>query len=113
MGLTAKELEIWDFVISKAPKGLLKSLDFSTLKIWVRAYVYHQDASEKVEIMGQIVKAPSGFPVLNPYMANVNKQAQIMLKASAEMGFTPASRSRITVEDQSDSDNPFAMFSVE
>ncbi len=32
----------------------------------------------------------------SPYLAIANKQAQIMTKAAVEMGFTPASRSRIT-----------------
>jgi len=111
-GLSEAEQEVWDYVISKAPKGLLKSLDFSTLEIWVTAYVYHQDAKEKVKISGQVIKTPSGYPVLNPYMANVNKQALIMLKASAEMGFTPASRSRIHVEPDTGEENPFAFFAI-
>jgi len=111
--LSDAEKEIWDYVISKAPKGLLKHLDFSTLEIWVTAYISYQDAKSKVRYQGQIVKTASGFPVLNPYMANVNKQAQIMLKCSSEMGFTPASRSRIHIENESSEENPFAMFAVE
>jgi phage terminase small subunit len=33
----------------------------------------------------------------SPYLAIAYKQAQIMTKAAVEMGFTPASRSRITL----------------
>ena len=46
---------------------------------------------------GQLIKAPNtGVPMQSPYLAIANKQAQIMTKAAVEMGFTPASRSRIT-----------------
>jgi hypothetical protein len=34
---------------------------------------------------------------LSGYLAVANKQAQIMTKAAVEMGFTPASRSRVSV----------------
>lgn len=44
------------------------------------------------------MKAPNtGVPMQSPYLAIANKQAQIMTKAAVEMGFTPASRSRISV----------------
>jgi phage terminase small subunit len=38
------------------------------------------------------------MPVQSPYLSIINKQAQIMVKAAAEMGFTPSSRSRISVD---------------
>ncbi len=48
---------------------------------------------------GMLIKAPNtGVPIQSPYLAIVNKQAQIMMKAAAEMGFTPASRSRMSVK---------------
>ena len=34
---------------------------------------------------------------MSPYLAIVNKQAQLMSRAAAEMGFTPASRSRVAL----------------
>jgi hypothetical protein len=39
----------------------------------------------------------------------LNKQAQIILKAAEQLGFTPASRTRIQVEEPGNrSDNPWA-----
>ena len=49
------------------------------------------------------------FPA--PYFAILNKQAQIMIKAGAELGFSPASRSRVQVVAVSGS-NPFLRNSV-
>jgi transposase len=35
--------------------------------------------------------------VQSPYLAIINKQAQLMSRAAAEMGFTPVSRSRVAL----------------
>lgn len=99
---------VWDYAISNAPAGLLKKLDLSVLEAWATACVFHREASKKVSSDGQIVSTPSGYPVTNPYMSNMNKQAQIMLKAAAEMGFTPSSRSRIIVAEETIADDPWA-----
>ena len=49
-------------------------------------------------MIGLLINAPNtGVPMQSPYLAIANKQAQIMTKAAIEMGFTPASRSRITL----------------
>ena len=42
-----------------------------------------------------MVKSPSGYPIQSPYVAIANRQAELMMRISAEFGFTPASRSRI------------------
>jgi phage terminase small subunit len=42
-------------------------------------------------------------------MAIVNKQAFLILKTAAVLGFTPASRSRLDIEPEPDPDNPFAI----
>ena len=99
---------VWDYAISHAPKGLLKNLDFSVLEVWVTACVFYREAVKKLAIAGQVIKTPSGYPVVNPYMSNMNKQSQTMLKAAAEMGFTPASRSRIVVAEEVVGNDPWA-----
>ena len=49
-------------------------------------------------MIGLLINAPNtGVPMQSPYLAIANKQAQIMTKAAIEMGFTPASRSRIAM----------------
>lgn len=105
--------EVWEYAIEHAPKGLLKKLDLSVLEIWVTAFVFHREASQKLAITGQVIKSPTGYPVMNPYLANMNRQAQIMLKAASEMGFTPASRSRIAVAEEAIGDDPWARLAAE
>lgn len=97
--LTAGQSDGWDYAIEHAPQGLLKRLDRAILTIWVIAEDTHRQAAEKLAQHGLLIKAPiTGLPIQSPYLPIVNKQAQIMLKAAAEMGFTPSSRSRISVE---------------
>ena len=100
----------WAYAITHSPHGLLKQLDSSVLAIWVVAEDLHRQAAEKVSQFGLLTKSPNaGLPLQSPYLAILNKQAQIMLKAAAELGFTPSSRSRVQVVPTS-RENPFARF---
>jgi P27 family predicted phage terminase small subunit len=97
--LSDTQREGWAFAISSAPPGLLKELDRSVLAIWVVAEDLHREAAEKITQYGLLTKSPNaGLPLQSPYLAILNKQAQIMLKAGAELGFSPASRTRVQTE---------------
>jgi P27 family predicted phage terminase small subunit len=96
----------WNYAIEHAPTGLLKKLDRSVLAVWVAAEDLHRRASEQVDKFGILTKAPNtGLPIQSPYLPVVNKQAQIILKAAEQLGFTPASRTRIQVEEPNRSEN--------
>ena len=51
----------------------------------------------------------------SPYLPIVNKQAQIMLKSAAELGFTPVSRSRVSVtdDDEGETENPLGKYGLQ
>jgi P27 family predicted phage terminase small subunit len=110
---TMRNAKFWQYAIEHAPRGLLKKLDLSVLEVWVVACVFHRDAVKQVTENGQVVTSPSGYPIVNPYLSNANKQALIMLKAASEMGFTPASRSRIVVAEELVGDDPWAKLASE
>jgi P27 family predicted phage terminase small subunit len=96
--MTDSQREGWAWAITNAPHGLLKQLDRSILAIWVVAEDLHREAAEKIAQYGLLTKSPNaGLPLQSPYLAILNKQAQIMLKAGAELGFSPASRTRVQV----------------
>lgn len=100
----------WRYAIEHSPQGLLKRLDRSVLAVWVVAEDLHRDAAEKVARYGSVIKTPvSGVPVASPYLAVLNKQAAIMMKAASEMGFSPVARSRVKAERSSagSGGNPF------
>lgn len=107
--LTERQQATWREVVELSPPGLLKDVDASVFAVWVVAFDLYQEASEKLARTGMLIKAPNtGVPMQSPYLAIVNRQAQIMLKAAAEMGFTPASRSRVVVKrDASAADDPW------
>lgn len=107
--LSPDQQAIWREAIKGSPPGMLRELDESCLEVWVVARERHRDAAKKVADLGSLLKAKSGVPYQNPYLAIMNKQATIMLKAAAELGFTPSSRSRVKVEPpKTNSGNPFA-----
>jgi P27 family predicted phage terminase small subunit len=88
----------WRYALECAPPHLLKRLDMSVLEIWACAADLYRQAQAGLIKTGLLVKAPNtGVPMQSPYLAIANKQAQIMTKAAVEMGFTPASRSRVTM----------------
>lgn len=98
----------WRYAIEKAPGGLLRKLDQSILCIWVVAEDLHRQASEKVARHGALVRVgANGAWMQNPYLPILNKQAAIMMKAAAEMGFTPSSRTRVRIEQTRNAANTF------
>jgi P27 family predicted phage terminase small subunit len=106
--MSDSQREGWAYAITNAPAGLLRLLDRSVLAIWVVAEDLHREAAEKVAQYGLLTKSPNaGLPLQSPYLAILNKQAQIMLKAGAELGFSPSSRSRVQLTPDP-RDGPFA-----
>lgn len=110
--LTDEQKAGWTYAIENAPAGLMKRLDRSALTAFVVAEDLHRQASVAVGKFGLITKSPSkGEPMQNPYLPIINRQAQIMLKAAAELGFTPSSRSRVEIVGGETEDPAEAYFS--
>lgn len=88
----------WRYALECAPPQLLRRLDMSVLEIWACAADLYRQAQAGISETGLLVKAPlTGVPMQSPYLAIANKQAQIMTRSATEMGFTPASRSRVSI----------------
>lgn len=94
----AEQSKAWRYAILNMPPGVLKRIDSSVLTIWVVAEFLHREATQKVMATGIIVTTKDGNPIQNPYLPVINRQAQIMLKAASELGFTPASRPRLEID---------------
>lgn len=99
------QAKAWRWAIGEAPAGMLRSLDQSALTAWIIAADLHRQATEKLNAGTMLIRTREGYPMQSPYLAIVNRQAQIMLKAAAELGFTPSSRSRVEV-GPSEEENP-------
>ena len=107
--LSEKQKVLWRHAIEHAPRGLLRHLDAQMLAIWVIAADMHHEAMLQVQKYGMVVKSPKqGIPVQSPYLPIINRQAEIMLRAASELGFSPTSRSRITLTDAGKKENRFS-----
>jgi len=83
--------------------GVLSSFDPGPLAAYCNAYALWIEATEAVQKYGAMIKSPNGYPTQSPYLATVNRQAEIMMRIASEFGFTPASRSRIFSYSQKNS----------
>lgn len=100
---------IWREAIGRAPPGMLKLLDESVFQTWVVAKSLHQEATGFVNKWGSVVRVgPNNVPMQSPYLAIINRQAQIMMRAAAELGFSPTARSRVRVQGSTANTNRFA-----
>lgn len=106
--LTGSQREGWRYAVENAPAGLLKRLDRSVLVAWVVAEDLHRKASGEIEKFGAVIAAPkTDMPMQSPWVAILNRQAAVMLKAASELGFSPSSRSRVRVDgDQEETADP-------
>jgi P27 family predicted phage terminase small subunit len=91
------EKSIWKHAIDHAPRGLLRNIDGRLFLIWVNAAAQYENAAKKVEEFGQVIKGTKGIPIQSPYLSIMNRQAELMMKATGELGFSPTSRTRITL----------------
>lgn len=92
--------------------GLLTEIDRAALAAYSQAWAQWLDAVAQLQRTGAVVKAPSGYPMLNPYLAVAN-QAYAQMKAMlTEFGMSPASRSRVVAgqpaAEQSPADRYFS-----
>jgi P27 family predicted phage terminase small subunit len=86
----------WDRIVGElTSKGVLSSFDRAPLAAYCIACALWIEAVEMVQKHGAMIKSPNGFPIQSPYLATLNRQAEIMMRIASEFGFTPASRSRI------------------
>lgn len=108
--LTDEQKANWTYAIANAPAGLLKRLDRAMLTMWVIAEDTHRDAAVRLQKAGSVVRTRNGEAAQNPYLSIVNRQAAVMVKLASEMGFSPASRTRIQLEDPDAKKQPNSPF---
>ena len=94
--LTPTQAALWHYHVRHAAPEQLPAMTGGLLTAFVVAVDMHRQAAELIG--GElVVESISGALKPHPTLAIPNAQAAIMLRAGAELGFTPASRSRVTV----------------
>ena len=75
--------------------GVLTIVDRAALAAYCQAWGRWSDAEEKLAAMPAMIRTPSGYVQQNPWLGVANKQLDLMGRFMAELGITPASRSRM------------------
>jgi P27 family predicted phage terminase small subunit len=76
--------------------GIVSLLDRAALAAYCQAYGRWVEAERKLQETPLLIKLPSGYIQQSPWLAIANKQLELMYKYMAELGLSPASRSRVS-----------------
>jgi len=85
---------------------LITIIDMAALALYCQAYGRWQEAERKIVEMrekggdGLLIKAPSGYPIQNPYLAIANRAMEDCHKYLQQFGLSPSARTRVVVNLQ-------------
>jgi hypothetical protein len=72
-----RALAYWAMFLSNAAPGHLSPIDAPLLGRLCMCLAYADEANEKIEVTGMMVKAPNtGMPIQSPYLAVMNRQTE-------------------------------------
>lgn len=89
--------------------GLLTHVDRAALAAYCSAYGRWSEAEGFIKTEGLTITTPNGFVIPSPYVGIANKAIDQMGKFASQFGFTPASRSRISLPKEA-AEDPFEAF---
>lgn len=91
--------EARDEWIRRAPQliavGLLTEVDVPAFLVYCQSWARLVESEVKLAATGEVVKTPSGYPVINPYRTIANKALTQCQQFWSEFGMMPSSRSRV------------------
>jgi hypothetical protein len=82
---------IWDEAISSSPPGLLKQCDSVLIETWVNAIHLQRKA------MAELAEEPLSGPLAKRLLTTIARAGSAAIRVAGELGFSPASRSRVQV----------------
>ena len=95
--LTAREREVWTRVRTEIPPSVLRSVDEFILAAFCFAVAVHDEAAAKLREGTLLIRQPNGKVVQLPYVTIVNRQAVLIKTLGADLGLSPAARTRISM----------------
>jgi P27 family predicted phage terminase small subunit len=91
--------------------GVLTEIDDLALICLCQSWAEFIEATEQARKTGMLVKSPSGYPILNPYVTLANQALKRVKSFLTEFGMTPSSRCRVNADpDETGGDNPWNVF---
>jgi P27 family predicted phage terminase small subunit len=106
--LSDKAKEIWLFAIEQAPEAMLTGLDFSVMAQWADTMAKIIECEEVLQREGMYIEdTKTGLSKPHP-MAKFQDSLKYTLRIYlTELGFTPASRSKVNMQPKAKDDNEF------
>lgn len=78
--------------------GLLTQIDRTVLAAYCQAYGRWVEAERRLSETPPLLKTPAGYVQASPWIAIANRQVELMTRLMAELGLTPAARSRLAIQ---------------
>ena len=107
LGKQAKKL--WINAVAEIPDDLIKLVDMPELMRYCIAYEVFTKAYEMVRKEGAVIKDSMGVVKQNPWVVVMNSQSAIMTSAGSNLGFSPASRTKIKIQTDGKKKGKFAL----
>jgi len=79
--------------------GVLTRSDTDALGIYCEALGRLAEAHAHLQETGYLIRSPNGYPIQNPWYAVMKECHEVIRAFGNEFGMTPASRSKIRVDD--------------
>jgi len=106
--LTPEARVEWDRIMPLLLRyKIVTEIDTAALALYCQSYARWQQAEkkmaehrEKTGDDGLLIKAPSGYPIQNPYLAIANRAMEDCHKYLQQFGLSPSARTRVTVNIQ-------------
>ncbi len=89
--------------------GVITIVDRAVLAAYCQAYGRWVEAERKLQETPVLFKTPSGYVQQSPWLNIANRQMELMGRYMAEIGLTPASRSRIATIKVPQEDGPLTI----
>ena len=84
--------------------GLLAKIDRAALAGYCQSYARWVKAEKEIAKTSEVVKAPSGYPIQNPWLPVANKALKQVESFIKEFGLSPSARTRVEIEKPEEED---------
>lgn len=109
--LNADAKREWKRITKELEKmNLVSEFDRSALAAYCQAYGTWVEAERGIKQDGMISVTPNGLMVQSAWLQIRNKSLEQMHKYAVEFGFTPASRSKVSVVEKETENDPLEKF---